>query len=240
MKFNIISKHLPKQNLALKIHEGINEICSFTGEKIDRGVRNKDLIKKTFSDKQYIRYKSEYTSVDVALLIEEVFLKEKEGKLIRNALRSFSFLATEKELIFLDKSKFIANHLFNLPNEPFFLCITYSHKKHIAYKASLNYSNTEFIVTTDEGDVLVNLVKAKEILLCISKWYTVTPETQGKSQEATYFTKDEIRFANPPTHKIVRYGINLYKQENEQIQAFRNTAIFNFLVNLLQKSYASN
>lgn len=48
---NLISKHLDKKNLKLKVYQ-VDSICAFTGKKITEGVLMKDLIKKTFTDQE--------------------------------------------------------------------------------------------------------------------------------------------------------------------------------------------
>lgn len=235
----LIARHLDRANLkipVLPVPEGT--ICSFTGKPISEGVANKDLIKKTFTDLQHIRFPSEYSSVDIALCMEEVLLKESDGKAVANSLRSFSYFATENEFRLLEKSSVLESLFFNLPDEPFVFCITYSHKKHTAYKAAVNLNGQEFTVTTDEGNVFVEREKARAILRKIGAWYTVTPESRGKAQESTYFTKDEIREGNAGVNKILRYGLARYKTENQEIEKFRGTPLLELLTTLLQKQYA--
>ena len=73
---NLISKHLDKKNLKLKIYQ-VDSICAFTGIKVSEGVLMKDLIKKTFTDQELIKFNSDHASIEIALLIEAVIKSEK-------------------------------------------------------------------------------------------------------------------------------------------------------------------
>lgn len=225
---NLIAKHLNRDNLKLKVYE-VETVCSFTGHPIREGVKNSDLIKKTFTDFEYIRYQSGYSSVDAALCIESVI----PGKTRMNALRNYSYLATERELIFLDRSEILPVLLFP-PAGPYVLCCTYSNKKHTAYKAVVCYD--QLTVTTDIGSVQVDYDVVAAVLPIMQRWYTVLPGKEGTSQEQTYFTKKEIETGSAGANKIRQYGTQFFT-ENAALDQYRNTGLFRLLVHVLNKSY---
>lgn len=229
---NLISKHLDENNLSIEVHD-VDAVCAFTGEQISRGVKNKDLIKKTFTDWAYLKYRSDFSSVDAALCIEAVIKSEKGF----NSLRNYSFFATESELVFLRRED-ILDLVLSVPSTPFVLCVTYSNKKHTAYKATVNYNQKNFIVTTDIGDVNIDIDKVRSILPIIQSWYTVVRGKEETSAQPTYFTKAEILNGCDNHKRINDYGIEKYYKENEIIEQYRNTAFLNFIVHILNKSNA--
>jgi hypothetical protein len=227
---NLISKHLDRSNLKLKVHQ-VDSICAFTGEKIIEGILMKDLIKKTFTDHELIKFNSDYASIDIALLIEEVIKSEKGF----NSLRNYSFYADELKLELL-KRKNILELLLDIPNKPFQIGITFSNKKHIAYKAPINFDTENYQVVTDLGVVNFDKNKAIKIIEIVQKWYTVLPEKKETTALPTYFTKEQIKGLSIPNHKqIEAYGLQKYFKEFQKLDKFRGTSLFNLIIYCLNK-----
>lgn len=223
----LIAQHLNELNLKLPIHK-VDTVCSFTGEKIVAGVSNDDLIQHTFTDHAYIKYPSGYSSIHAALCMSAVIKSEKGF----NSLRNYSYLATNQELKLLKRSD-ILSILVEPPSTEFVLCVTYSNKKHTAYKSRVNYSDDDYVVTTDKGNVEVNLYNLKYILPILQSWYTVTKDTK---QQPTYFTKKDILNGCSDTRRIHAYGVEKYFEESAQIESFRNTAFLELVVFALNKN----
>lgn len=227
----LISKHLDRKNLKPKIHQ-VDSICAFTGEKIKEGILLKDLIKKTFTDHDLIRYDSQYASVNIALLIEAVVKSEKGF----NSLRNYSFYADDSCLQFVKRENLL-NLLLNIPGKPFQVGITYSNKKHIAYKAPLNYDTDNFQIITDLGVVNFNKHTVLEMLYVARQWYTVLPGKEETSAQPTFFSKEQIKGNATPNHKQVsNYGLQKYFKQSQQLSKFRGTALFNLIIHILNKS----
>lgn len=226
---DFIAKHLPLENLNITILP-VNDVCSFTGKVINEGVENKTLIKKTFTDHAYLKYPSDYSSVEAALCIEAV-IPAKKGF---NSLRNYSYFVSEKELKLLKRDE-ILDLILNLNESPFILAVTYSNKKHTAYKTTLNYNSEKFVVTTDVGDVIIERKKLLDILPVLQNWYTVVEGKQDTSAQPTYFTKAEILSGSENIKRIRQYGIEKYYCENAEIEKYRNTAFLNLIVHLLNK-----
>jgi len=227
---NLISKHLDKNNLKLKVYQ-VDSICAFTGVKIVEGVLMKDLIKKTFTDQEMIRFNSDYASIDIALLIEEVI---KGGKGF-NSIRNYSFYADETKLELLKREN-ILELLLNISNKPFQIGITFSNKKHIAYKAPINFSTENYQIITDLGIVNFEKQKSLQIINIAQKWYTVLPDKKEIEALPTYFTKEQIKGLSNPNHKQIKaYGLQKYFEESLELDKFRGTALFNLIIHCLNK-----
>lgn len=223
---NLISKHLNKNNLKLKVYQ-IDSICAFTGEKITDGVLMNDLIKKTFTDHELIKFKSDYVNIGIALMLENF-----EGK---QGLRNFSFYADHSELTLLKREN-ILKLLMDIKNTPFQIGITYSGKKHIAYKAPINYNADSYQVVTDLGIVNFEKEKVLKIIDIAQKWYTVLPGKKELSTLPTYFTKEQIKGLSNPNHKqIEAYGLQKYFKESHELDKFRGTSLFNLIIYCLNK-----
>ncbi|MFP4622379.1 MAG: hypothetical protein ACLFM7_13790 [Bacteroidales bacterium] len=228
-----ITQHLEKNNLKIPVHTGIDTVCAFSGERITEGVKLKDLIKKTFTDYEMLRYPSDYAGIDIAMMMEEVIPGEKK----MNSLRNYSFYADENELKLLKRSE-ILDLLFNIPGAPFQIGITYNNKKHIAYRAPVNGSGEDqYDIITDEGIVRFNRKDAWEIWSVAREMYTIIPEKANTKQQPTFFTKANISGDRNPDYKqIKRYGFKKYILQNKFLDQYRDTALFKLIINLLNKA----
>jgi hypothetical protein len=229
---NIIAKHLDRNNLALKIQVG-NFRCAFSGMAITEAVKKTDLIKDTFTDHHLLKYESNFVSIDYAMLLESVI----HGKTRLNSMRNYSFYADNNQLNFLSRDV-ILDLLFNIPEIPFRIGVTYNNKKHIAIKSKLNTDRDEFQIITDFGEVIFNKSKVLEYLDLIKKWYTIIPGKENTEAKPTFFTKEDIKGNTIPNfQKIKTYGISNYFADNEIIQQYRNTSLFNLMVHLINKKH---
>lgn len=223
----LISKHLDENKIKPKVIEGIDAVCAFSGRHITRGFLKKEVIKKTFNDHELLRYQSDYISPDYALLIENF-----DGRM---GLRNYSFYASEQELRFIKRDELL-DLLFNIPDTPFRIGVTYGGKKHIAYKSALNLDKNDYLIITDLGMVHFLRPEATRILETAQKWYTVIPEKAHTSAQPTYFTKDEIKGIKQPIQKKIKtYGIHRYFQEEKELSLLRGTPLFNLIIHTLNK-----
>lgn len=228
---DLIARHLNEKNLKIPIYDGINGMCAFSGIPLTRGVLLDDLISDVFTDWEFVKYKSQYCSVEIALCISEVI----QGKSSFNSLRNYSFMATESQLQLLQRNE-ILDKFMNIHECPFRCGVTFNNKKHLSFKTVLNTDASNFIVSTDiMGNVRfdVNIVKA--ILPIAQKWYSVIQGKETSSAQPTYFTKDEILYGNAPYKKQEFYGFEQYEHENEILKQYRNTNFFKLLIHILNK-----
>lgn len=228
----MIEKHLDRSLIKSPVVE-CDTICAFTGEKIKEGVLKSKLLSIKFTDFDLIKYNSDYVSVGIALLLSNVI---DNGKGRFNPLRNYSFYADKNGYRLLARED-ILELLLDIPDVPEFqICVTYSNKKHIAYRSKPQINKNLFTVTTDRGNVLFDMIKVRRALPIIQSWYTILPGNKSK-QEPTFFTKAEILGeALPNYNKITTYGTSKFFKENKKIEEFRGTFLLNFLVHILNKT----
>lgn len=231
-----IGRHLPESQIA-NIIEPCDTVCAFTGKPITRGVPLKTLIKKTFTDYEYLRFASKYASVEAALCMSEVLSSSKEG--VFNALRVYSFIVTESELRLLKRDE-IATLITNPLPTPFVLCVTFSNKKHISFKAEVNYDSHNFSVETDKGRVQIEIGEFLSVYEIAQRWYTIIPALADKAQPPTWFTKSEIAGeTEPDTYRMLAYakefGLDAFKVEYDALRRYKNTIFVELLTFLLCK-----
>lgn len=216
----IITKHIEHSFKTVECAS----VCSVCGKKITQAVRKRDIIKSSFTDYEYLKYKSDYLCCECSALIGQVTV---EGK--KTWLRNFSFTASETELRVLKREE-IQEALFNPPEPPFVFCVTYSNKKQVAVKASLQYSREKYKVYTDKGIADIVPAELKKLSGIISKWYSVIPEKAHLKQSPTYFTKDEILHGTTDLRRIEQYGVSDYFAENKELERHRRTPTLTLLV----------
>lgn len=226
--FQLISKHLDLSKL--ENIEDVNTICLFTGLPIAKGIHKNQVIKNTFTDLEFLKYKSDYVSVEVASTMTNII----KSKTRPASLRNYSFVANEDHLILLKRNELLKT-LLSPPKPPFFFCLSFNNKKHLAFKSRVNFNTENYHLTTDLGDCFVEKYKVKKILPVIQKWYTVVPEKATTKAEPTYFTKEEILQGSKNYTRIDNYPGN-YFQENSQIEKYRGTMLLKVLVHCLIKT----
>ena len=118
-------------------------------------------------------------------------------------------------------------------DEPFVFGVTYSYKKHISFKASINQPGARpVLIQTENGRVSFLPEKTKTLLQILQNWYTICRDT---AQEPTYFTKADIMMGCANYKKIEIYGIDDYLRENAVVAPHRQTALLELLVYALNK-----
>ncbi len=240
---NIIARHLfiqPKCPIIETLPE--DTVCAFTGQKITKGVlafdtkikgerrKTKGLIGSNFTEHQYLRYPSDYISLEVAKCMSII-----EGN---KGLRNYRFVANDKGMKLLDREAVIPT-LLNPPQAPFVLCVSFAvlPKKHLSYKATVNYSRESYFVETNKGKIEVNRALIAPLITDIQEWYTEVPD----NPKQTYFTKEEILGNREPSwNKVNRYKKQhgshaTYIRQNKSFNQYRGTLLFEFLVNFIQR-----
>jgi len=198
--------------------------CAVCRKKIVQGVPKKKIIKSSFTDYEYLKHISDYLCPQCCALIGQVTVNGK-----KTWLRNFSFIASDSEFKVLKRENILKN-ILNPPDPPFVFCVTYTNKKQVAIKASVQFSSEIFTVHTDKGSAEVRPAAIKELLKVITGWYTVVPEKSHLKIKPTYFTKQEIKSGSDNMHKIKQYGVEKYWKENVFLEKYRNTGLLNLLV----------
>ena len=162
---DFIAKHLQDRPLPkLKVEE-VNTICAFTGEPITEGVKLQNAIKGSFNDYEYLRYDSDYVGLNFIRCTKNI-INEK------SSLRNYGYFVTDSKLGLIVAENNVGSFkgadysranlwdfIIKEKETPFVLCVTFNGKKHTSFKARINESNKQFIVTTDQGNVRINVVE---------------------------------------------------------------------------------
>lgn len=231
------------------------ELCLFSGLPIKEGVLAKNIISSNFTDHEHCKgLGSKWVSVSAALCMKET-LKiqpyidaniadsektegDSENKTF-SELRKYSYIANNNGIVII-RSANLFDVLFSDKQMPFVFCLgtlrASKSQKHLSFKSIVNYNSDNFIVTTECGNVLFEMQKAKEILPILQKWYTVTAKTKGSAQESTYFTKDEILHSCNDFKRIEQYGYIEYFSENAKIEPMRNSLFLELIVKSIRKT----
>jgi hypothetical protein len=183
-------------------------------------------------------YPSDYISIDAYLCIKEVIETEKGA----NALRNYSFFVSEDGLELLPRDKILTRMLMNRTEKrkqfadnsfPFVFCVTQGGKKHLTYKATVNYNNERYIITTDFGDVEFGInAQMLQLVGACQRFYAIMPDSK---EDATWFTKDEILTGNYQSKRIETYGIEDWTRLENVIKPYHNTPLLRLLTFALNK-----
>lgn len=146
-------------------------------------------------------------------------------------LRTTSFIANRDSLIRLKRDD-LWGYLSNPPKPPFVMAVTYSHKKHLSYKAVINLTTRIFNVRTDNSNIEIVREDDRKLMDTIQNWYTVC---EDKKTEPTWFTKDEILNGTKNMKKIERYGVKKFISESNIIEPYRRTAKLELFTHCVNK-----
>lgn len=225
----IISPHLPIETLDNV--EDVDTICLFTGKRISQGVHRKNVIKKTFTDHDYLKYDSDYVGLEVAATMANIM----PGSKGLVSLRNYSFIANLDRLVLLSNQDVI-DHIINPIEPPFVFCLTFSNKKHLAFKATTNYLSLDhYYITTDLGRCLIIPIVINKYLVIVQRWYSIIPGKESTNTKPTWFTKQEITTGVISPGKIENYPGDFFN-ENALIDKYRGTLHFKIIIHFLTKS----
>lgn len=224
-------KKMPSLQRDIPLETGISAVCAISGAPISEGVPLKKVLSSTFTDYEYIKYPSQYLSLEAFLCISEIFPSNTPNRY--NSLRVYNYYANQEKFQILKREE-ILPLLIHPPQPPFILCTTYNNKKHTSYKARVNWDTEEFIVRTDLGHVLCPRALILQVIPILEKWYKIIPGSTGNSPH-TFFTKQEILTGNLTFKNVERYGEEAAFEENEFLQNFRGSAWFELVVHVLIK-----
>jgi len=144
-------------------------------------------------------------------------------------IRLSSFVATESQLIKFKKGE-IEYYIFNPPDPPFAMAITYSYKKHLAIRARISMSKENYHIRIEEKECWFAPAKLKPLYDVMLKLYAIPESEKGKAQPRTWFTKAEMLTGNYRLGRIMAYGRdNLYTDE-AMLKPYRGQIAFELLV----------
>ena len=216
---HIIARHLPDITGTQTVQ------CVFCGEQQISGFPKARIIGPSFMDHDALGA-GDGVCIHCAACLG---MGQERGK----RLMMTSFLATEAVLLRLKREEILA-HILGPPAAPFVFGITFSHKKHITFRAPVNMPGQRpYVIRTDNSSVAVYPERLTSLIVAMRAWYEICKET---AQEPTWFTKKEIRLGCQNYKRIETYGTARYLSENAVIQPYRGTALLNLLTYALNKS----
>ncbi len=218
----LIGKHLNPQRGEL-----LTESCCLCHRDPDgkvTGFPRQEVVSNTFMDVCYLHFTNVICEYCAACL--------GYGKPRTEHIKNYSYIANENSLVRL-KREDIWGCLFNPPETPFIFCVTYNHKKHTSFKASVNYSREHYAVCTENELIEVRPAAIRELAQVIQDWYTICKDT---TQAPTWFTKAEILQGCDNFKRIEEYGTAKYFQQEAVITPYRCTPLLGLLVHALNKA----
>ena len=216
---HIIGKHLNS------IQGDTIKRCCMCGAENLQGLPRKQVLSSSFMDWEYIQ-----DGDGVCVYCAACFgIGQKRSEYLRYT----NFLATPSRLLRFKRDG-IWEHLINPPTEePFIFGVTYSYKKHITFKASVNQPKARPVfIQTENNRVSFTPRKSEDLIHVLQNWYTICRDT---GQAPTYFTKADILAGCTNYKKIEIYGIDDYLREDALIAPHRRTALLELLVYALNK-----
>jgi hypothetical protein len=203
---NFIYKHAAKNEHILK---NIDFKCACCKAQSSAGIETKKIVSGNFTNWDLLTDK--YLCEACANLLKGDFSTE---------LRRTSFIVYKDELMKLKNDRLL-KHLLNIKKTPFAVGITFSYKKHNAFRCELNYDTNNYFIRVEDELIEFNKVKVTGLL------------NKMKDLYLTYFTKEEIRKGKYNIHNINKFGIEKFQYIESELQEERGTALFNLLVDLL-------
>ena len=223
----ITSTYLIGKHLKLLSGQPLTKNCALCGQNPDgelQGMHIKEVIGEKFLDNDYLKSGHEICQFCIACL--------GKGQDPSQCIRTQSFIATQSSLQILKRDE-IWSIILSPPQEPFVFGVTFSHKKHISFKANVNLPGKTYQIQTENYTVDVKLDEnLKVLMLYMQNWYSVNKDT---SAQPTWFTKDEIKFGTHRYGVIEKYGIDEYLREDAFLKKYRGTGLLDLLTFLLNK-----
>jgi CRISPR type IV-associated protein Csf1 len=150
---------------------------------------------------------------------------------LSTALRRSSFVVYEDEIIYFKQAD-LAEWIFKEKKLPFVMGVTFSYKKHNAFRCILNYSNEEFYIRQEEKLIEIKKEEARKLYKAMLYLYL------------TYFTKDNIKQSDYNIALVQKFGLQRFNELEAIIKQYRKTDVFELLIEALpsgkKQEYAKN
>lgn len=218
---HLIGRHLPVPAGAMPTDD---VCCLCDAPPGTPGWRREQVISKDFPDSGFLGPSSWICGCCAACL--------GYGQTRPEFLKNHSYLATHDALLRLKREE-VLDQLLAPHDQPWFLAVTYAHKKHTSYRGRINLPGQErWQVATESGPVTVTRSLLDRVLPIVQRWYTVCKDT---TEQPTWFSKADILTGIPNWKKVEAYGTARYLDETATLEPFRRTAALQLLVHILNK-----
>lgn len=205
--------HLIYQSLG-KPHvetEPCTGICAFCGTDIQEGVLLKNSVSDTFTNFDQM------TDCNASHVCKCCYACLKDTR-----MRRMNFIAigdsdeSNAHIIFFKRDE-IETWLFNPPPAPFVFAVTESMKKHMSFRAKVNYSQKLFYVQKEDTQILFSPNKYKDVFEAMKRLYRS-------------FSKTAIASGEYQQNFIKKYGLQEFVQDEAIIKNERGSMQFELLL----------
>ena len=186
--------------------------CALCKQNITQGIKTKKITSGNFTNHDVVS--GEYLCEACANIMQSE---------LSTTLRRSSFIACENEIIYFKQAD-LAQWIFTEKKLPFVLCVTFSYKKHNAFRAVINYSNNEFYIRQEEKLIEIKIEEAKKLYKDMMYLYL------------TYFTKDNIKAGDYNIALVQKFGLSKFEECESVIKQYRKTDMFDLLIEALPSS----
>lgn len=186
-------------------------ICAVCGAEITEGVPIKKVVSSAFTDWNML------ADINASHVCKACKWCIKEPKTRRS-----QYIATENWLEYF-KRETIEHWLFFPPCPPFVFFVTSSYKKHGSFRAKVNGSRDLFYIQFEDRQILFSPNKYKELFELMKRMYATFNKTQ------------EIGTGNYIQKRIMEYGIEKWRQDEEVLKKYRGSQVFELLLYALNK-----
>lgn len=226
----LIYKHLlqmpvftPPEPKGKKSQYGADDQCWLcAGDTEQIGWHLKDGITTSFTDGNIAKVPTSQTMCYscVALMKKEAwvaacekhghspYFPSKEGKAPALSSWMFSSHVFSADSWLRPERKELADILLNPPKPPFVITIAEVGKKHVIFRAKTNHSQDAYFVNIDDESILIHR-KSFELILSVVE------------QAYQYFSKDGILTGNYNQAAILKAGLGVWRELEDQIKVFR-------------------
>lgn len=192
-------------------------ICAFCGTDIQEGVPLKNTVSDTFTNFDQL------TDRNASHVCQCCYACLKDTR-----LRRMNFIAignsdeSNAHIIFFKRDE-IERYLFQPLPTPFIFAVTESYKKHMSFRARVNYSQKLFYVQKEDEQILFSPNKYRNIYEAMKLLYQK-------------FSKLSIQTGNYQQNFIKKYGLNEFQRDEGIIKNERGTQQFELLLYALNLS----
>lgn len=184
--------------------------CMVCGKKITDGIPWKKVIGNSFTNWD------EFMSPNSIHICKECAVTLMTGN-IATRLRRSSFIVTEQRVEFFSNSD-LAAKIFSPPIPPFIFCVTFSFKKHNAFRSVISFSRNHYYIRQENQLIEVVIDKAKKLFNSMIRLY------YGG------FIKQEIQNGEYHPKRIIDFGLFEFEKLENTLSFERGSPLFELLI----------
>jgi len=185
-------------------------ICAFCGTEIQEGVKLENTVSDAFTNYDLL---TDRTASHVCVACNAACRDPK--------LRRMNFIAigdseSDAHIIYFKRDE-IERHLFQPLPTPFIFAVTESYKKHMSFRARVNYSNKLYYVQKEDTQILFSPNKYRGIFEAMCRLYR-------------NFSKTAIGSGEYQQNFIKKYGLREFIQDENIVKSERGSMQFELLL----------